>query len=177
MTASTHDTRATLAEDVLSLARDNNINLVTAESCTGGLIIAALTDIAGSSDVVDRGFITYSNAAKTAMLNVPADMIADHGAVSKDVAMAMVEGACQNADHTDNSGIAAVAVTGIAGPAGGTPQKPVGTVWFGLHIQYQGSSKTLSWVEHFKGDRDDIRQATVHSALTQLKTQITALTP
>lgn len=177
MTPITQDMLKTLAEDVLSLARDNNIRLVTAESCTGGLIIAALTSIAGSSDVVDRGFITYSNAAKMDMLNVPAEMIAAHGAVSQDVAMAMAEGACQNSDHTTNNGLAAVAVTGIAGPDGGTPQKPVGTVWFGLNILYQGLSNTLSWVEHFKGDRDDIRQATVHSALTHIKTQITALTP
>ena len=115
------------AARLLAACRRRAVLLATAESCTGGLIAAALTAIAGSSDVVDRGFVTYSNDAKTEMLGVPAALIAAEGAVSAPVARAMAEGALARSRAT-----IAVAVTGIAGPGGGSADKPVGLVWFGL---------------------------------------------
>ena len=111
------------AESILTLARNQKFRLVTAESCTGGLIAGALTAVAGSSDVVDRGFVTYSNEAKAEMLGVPTEMLAEHGAVSEPVARAMAYGALVNS-LADVS----VAVTGIAGPGGGSDEKPVGLV-------------------------------------------------
>ncbi|MEM9170569.1 MAG: CinA family protein [Pseudomonadota bacterium] len=102
--------------------------IATAESCTGGLIAAALTDIAGSSSVFERGFVTYSNDAKTTLLGVPAATIDAHGAVSRPVALAMARGAV-----AASRAALAVSVTGVAGPGGGTPEKPVGLVWFGVH--------------------------------------------
>ncbi len=108
------------ADIILDLARTRGFRIATAESCTGGLIVAALTDIPGSSDVVDRGFVTYSNAAKTEMLGVRADLIDTHGAVSEEVARAMAEGAL-----TQSAADIAVSVTGIAGP-GGSEHKPEG---------------------------------------------------
>ncbi|MBI1385481.1 MAG: nicotinamide-nucleotide amidohydrolase family protein [Rhizobiales bacterium] len=111
------------AREALDELRAFSFQAVTAESCTGGLIAAALTAIAGSSDVVDRAFVTYSNAAKSEMLGLPADLIATHGAVSEPVARAMAIGAIAHS-HADVS----VAVTGIAGPGGGTDTKPVGLV-------------------------------------------------
>jgi nicotinamide-nucleotide amidase len=116
-----------LAEAVLHRARDKGVTLATAESCTGGLVMGALTCIPGSSDVVERGFVTYANAAKTGMLGVPAEMIEAQGAVSEAVARAMAEGALR----ASAAGVA-VAITGIAGPGGGTADKPVGLVWFAL---------------------------------------------
>lgn len=116
----------TRAADVLASARAQSIRLATAESCTGGLIFAALTEVPGSSDVMDRGFITYSNDAKTEMLGVDRALIAQHGAVSPQVVRAMAEGALERS----GAGIA-VAVTGVAGP-GGTATKPEGMVCFGL---------------------------------------------
>ncbi|PZQ10880.1 MAG: damage-inducible protein CinA [Ancylobacter novellus] len=113
------------AEKVLRLARGAGLTIVTAESCTGGLVAGALTEVPGSSEAVDRGFVTYSNAAKTELLGVPAEMIGRHGAVSEEVARAMAEGALAVAKAG-----AAVAVTGVAGPGGGSPEKPVGLVWF-----------------------------------------------
>jgi nicotinamide-nucleotide amidase len=114
-----------LAQLVLIEARAQGRTIATAESCTGGLVAAALTDIAGSSDVFERAFISYSNAAKTEMLGVPATLIAQHGAVSREVAAAMAEGALARA----KTGLA-VAITGIAGPGGGSSAKPVGLVHF-----------------------------------------------
>lgn len=111
------------ARDVLDVCRQGGLMLTTAESCTGGLVAAILTDIAGSSDVVERGFITYSNAAKIQMLGVPAETIATHGAVSEQTARAMAEGALARS-RADIS----VSVTGIAGPGGGSADKPVGLV-------------------------------------------------
>ncbi|HRK25459.1 MAG TPA: nicotinamide-nucleotide amidohydrolase family protein [Beijerinckiaceae bacterium] len=119
--------RTALARTVLAAARRQGLTIATAESCTGGMVAAALTDIAGSSDVVDRGFVTYSNAAKTAMLGVPEGMIQAHGAVSAEVAAAMALGALKQSQ----AGLA-VAVTGIAGPAGATAGKPVGLVHFAV---------------------------------------------
>lgn len=113
-----------LARAVLAAARARGVMVATAESCTGGLVAAALTDIAGSSDVFDRGFVTYSYPAKTAMLGVPEEMLAAHGAVSEPVARAMAEGALR----ASRAG-AAVAITGVAGP-GASEAKPEGLVWF-----------------------------------------------
>lgn len=150
-----------LAVALLEEMRARRMMLATAESCTGGLIAATLTAIAGSSDVVDRGFVTYSNAAKTEMLGVPASLIAEHGAVSREIASAMAEGAVAR-----SNAMVAVAVTGVAGPGGGTPQKPVGLVWFGLHRR-----DGASLAEHriFPGDRTEIRRATVAHALTLVR--------
>jgi nicotinamide-nucleotide amidase len=116
-----------LARQVLDACRARGIMLATAESCTGGMIAAALTDIAGSSDVVDRGFVTYSNEAKMAMLGVAEATLAAHGAVSRETALEMAAGALANS----RAGIA-LSVTGVAGPGGGSAEKPVGLVWFGL---------------------------------------------
>jgi nicotinamide-nucleotide amidase len=118
-----------LARRVLDACRARGIMLATAESCTGGMIAAALTDIAGSSDVVDRGFVTYSNEAKVAMLGVAEATLAAHGAVSRETALEMAAGALANS----RAGIA-LSVTGVAGPGGGSAEKPVGLVWFGLAI-------------------------------------------
>ncbi|SDU10442.1 CinA family protein [Stappia sp. ES.058] len=135
--------------------------VATAESCTGGLIAAVLTEVPGSSAVVERGFVTYSNEAKTELLAVPEELIADKGAVSREVAMAMASGAlaASRADVT-------VAVTGIAGPGGGSPEKPVGLVHFG----FAAKGKPASHEEHRFGDlsRAEIRLATVAVALAGL---------
>jgi nicotinamide-nucleotide amidase len=114
-----------LAREVIALCTARGLTVATAESCTGGLVAGALTEIAGSSAVVERGFVTYSDAAKTELLGVPAALIAAVGAVSEAVAMAMAEGALARSPAD-----LAVAVTGIAGPSGGTPEKPVGLVHF-----------------------------------------------
>ena len=134
--------------------------LATAESCTGGMISAACTDLAGSSQWFERGFVTYSNAAKTELLGVPAALIAQHGAVSEPVARAMAEGAVAHA-HAQ----VAVAVTGVAGPTGGSADKPVGMVWFGWCV----AGQTHSQVQHFAGDRAAVRAATVRHALARLQ--------
>jgi nicotinamide-nucleotide amidase len=134
--------------------------LATAESCTGGLIAAACTSVAGSSDWFERGFVTYSNAAKTEMLGVDAALIAAHGAVSAEVASAMAEGALV---HSHAS--LAVAVTGIAGPSGATPGKPVGTVWFALARR---GAATQAELLHLAGDRTQVREQTLVLALQRL---------
>lgn len=148
----------TKAIAVLEACRARGILLATAESCTGGLIVASLTDIGGSSDVVDRGFITYSNEAKHAMLGIPMEVIAAHGAVSEEVALAMAAGALQHS----RAGIA-VAVTGVAGPGGGSAVKPVGLVWFGVALKGQAPQA----VRHVFPDhgRASIRQNAVETAL------------
>ena len=145
------------ATNLIDTLRTRNQMVATAESCTGGLIAAALTAIPGSSDVVDRGFVTYSNAAKTEMLGVPAATIAAHGAVSAPVAQAMAEGALAR-----SSAQIAISVTGVAGPGGGTAEKPVGTVWFGLAVTGH-PTRTERLV--LPGDRTAIRHATVLHAL------------
>ncbi len=151
---------AVAAADVLDRLRARGMMAATAESCTGGLIAAALTAIAGSSDVVDRGFVTYSNAAKTEMLGVDPELIGLHGAVSAPVAAAMAEGALQRSQAS-----LTVAVTGIAGPGGGTLDKPVGTVWFGLASR---GGAVLTEVKVFAGSREDVRTATALHALHML---------
>ncbi|WP_120496593.1 CinA family protein [Kiloniella sp. EL199] len=154
----------TLATEVLELCRTKDLQIATAESCTGGLIAGALTEIAGSSDVVDRGFVTYSNEAKHEMLGVRIEQISMHGAVSSPVASSMAEGAMKfsNAQLT-------VSVTGIAGPGGGTSQKPVGTVYIGTALE---NDRTLYQSYRFDGDRASIRQQTVHAALSFLKNRL-----
>ncbi|MGN6773075.1 MAG: CinA family protein [Rhizobiaceae bacterium] len=119
-----------LARQVLAACEERGIMLATAESCTGGMIAAALTDIAGSSTVVDRGFVTYSNEAKTEMLGVRLETLETHGAVSRETAIEMAAGALAHS----RAGIA-VSVTGVAGPGGGSVEKPVGLVWFGLVVK------------------------------------------
>jgi nicotinamide-nucleotide amidase len=149
-----------LSESVLSACREARLKLATAESCTGGLVAAALTDIAGSSDVVERGFVTYSNEAKMELLGVPAAMIAAHGAVSAQVATAMAQGALSRAPVD-----LAVSVTGIAGPGGATPGKPVGLVYFGI-ARKGGTARVERHTFH--GDRAAVRWAATERALELL---------
>jgi nicotinamide-nucleotide amidase len=149
-------------ELVMALARElksRGLMMATAESCTGGLIAGACTEVSGSSDWFERGFVTYSNAAKTELLGVPAELITQHGAVSEPVARAMATGAL-----TRSPAQLAVAVTGVAGPTGGSADKPVGTVWFGW------ATPAGSFTEHqrFDGDRAAVRAATVRHALAGL---------
>jgi nicotinamide-nucleotide amidase len=139
---------------LLQRYRDAGKRIVTAESCTGGLIAAAMTEIAGSSDVVERGFVTYSNEAKIELLGVPEATIADHGAVSGETAKAMAAGALKA-----SRGDVAISVTGIAGPSGGSADKPVGLVWFGL-AQRGGGPATCDR-QVFDGDRSAVRVASV----------------
>jgi nicotinamide-nucleotide amidase len=146
-----------LARATLARLESAGLRLATAESCTGGLIAGCLTAIPGSSAVVERGFVTYSNEAKTDMLGVPADLIGRVGAVSAEVAEAMATGAL---DHSRAD--IAVSVTGIAGPDGGTPTKPVGLVYLGV-ARRGGSVRHERHI--FSGDRDGIRQAAVIRAL------------
>ena len=133
--------------------------LATAESCTGGLIAGACTDLSGSSNWFERGFVTYSNAAKAELLGVDAQVIERHGAVSEPVARAMAEGALRH-----SAAQVAVAVTGVAGPTGGTPDKPVGLVWFAFALP----GRVLSEPMNFSGDRAAVRAATVRHALSRL---------
>jgi nicotinamide-nucleotide amidase len=146
------------ARRVLDICRVRKLKLVTAESCTGGLLTAALTEIPGSSDVVDRGFVTYSDAAKQAMLDVSTQTLKDFGAVSRETAEAMARGALAH-----SSADLAVAVTGIAGPGGGSAQKPVGLV----HFAATAGDGRLSHREQLFGDlgRLEIRRASVLLAL------------
>ena len=149
------------AEALLAACRASGLTIATAESCTGGLVAAALTAIAGSSDVVDRGFVTYSNAAKTEMLDVPAALIDAEGAVSEAVARAMAAGALRR-----SAASLAVSVTGIAGPGGGSAAKPVGLVWFAC--ARRGSAvRALRRV--FPGDRAAVRRGAVTQALALLR--------
>jgi len=152
------------AAALLDAARARGVALATAESLTGGLIAATLTAIAGSSDVVDRGFVTYSNAAKQELLGVPAELIRQHGAVSEPVARAMAAGALARS----RAGIA-VAVTGVAGPGGGTAEKPVGLVWFGLA---QRGQPVASESRVFAGNRTAIRAATVAQAIALIRARL-----
>ena len=142
--------------------RAARLKLATAESCTGGLIAAACTAVAGSSDWYERGFVTYSNEAKTESLGVEAQLIALHGAVSQEVALAMAEGALA---HSHSHAQLALAITGIAGPGGATPGKPVGTVW--LALARRGGTAQAELLE-LHGDRRSIREQTVEHALRRL---------
>jgi nicotinamide-nucleotide amidase len=156
-----------LASEALGAARAKGFQIATAESCTGGLIAGLLTEIAGSSDVVDCGFVTYSNEAKEQLLGVPARLIRDHGAVSREVALAMAMGALLKSRAN-----VAIAVTGIAGPGGGTAQKPVGLVY--IAVQARADAQTRhpdeigsTVVKANFGDigREAVRLATVREAL------------
>ena len=140
--------------------------LATAESCTGGLIAAACTAVAGSSDWFERGFVSYSNAAKTELLGVPVALIDAHGAVSAEVARAMAEGALAHS-HAD----LAVATTGIAGPGGATPGKPVGTVWLALARRGEAAHAERLQLD---GDRGAVREQTVQRALAQLRAALSS---
>ncbi|MEG0936803.1 MAG: CinA family protein [Comamonas sp.] len=137
--------------------------LATAESCTGGMIAAACTDLAGSSQWFDRGFVTYSNEAKTEMLGVPAELIAKHGAVSEEVVRAMAEGAIRHSRAQ-----VSIAVTGIAGPGGGSVEKPVGTVWVGWCAGNSLRTQQL----HLKGPRNIVRHSTLEIAIINLINQV-----
>lgn len=148
-----------LASDVLDAARERGITIATAESCTGGLIIGALTDIAGSSDVVDRGFVTYSNSAKQHMLGIRAETLEAHGAVSEQIAAEMASSALSHSDAT-----LTVAVTGIAGP-GGSEHKPEGRVCFGIANAFGVTTETVDFGALGRGE---VRAATVKHALQLL---------
>ncbi|MDE2594423.1 MAG: CinA family protein [Burkholderiales bacterium] len=148
-----------LVEDLATALLARGWLMSTAESCTGGLIAAACTELAGSSNWFDRGLVTYSNEAKTDLLGVPASLIAQHGAVSEAVARAMASGALARSQaHM----AVAVAVTGVAGPTGGSPDKPVGTVWLAWAAR---DGRVHAERQQFAGDRAAVRAATVQCAL------------
>ena len=153
------------AEELLQSLRDAKLLIATAESCTGGLIAGVLTEIAGSSDVVDRGFVTYSNEAKNECLGVPAEMIDEHGAVSEEVARAMAKGAVHRSRATIS-----VAVTGVAGPGGGSDEKPVGLV----HVAVARSGRDTLHKRLQLGNvgRSNVRLATVREALAMVEQAI-----
>jgi nicotinamide-nucleotide amidase len=155
-----------LARAVIAAALESEMMIATAESCTGGLVAGALTAVAGSSAVVDRGFVTYSNEAKTQMLGVPMDLIIAHGAVSEPVARAMAAGAVAQSRAS-----LAVSITGIAGPGGGSDEKPVGVVHFGA-----ACADGVVHQEHRFGDigREAVRLESVRVALTMLLSRLTA---
>lgn len=152
------------AETLLQQLRAKNLTLSTAESCTGGLLSALITEISGSSDVFSHGYITYANAAKTRMLAVPEAFITTHGAVSEEVARAMAEGAL----HASGASIS-IAITGIAGPGGATEHKPVGLVHF---ASARSGQSTLHQLQHFLGNRSDVRLAAVKAAMELLQRQM-----
>lgn len=153
-------------DSLLDLYRKRGLKIATAESCTGGLLAATLTAIPGSSDVFERGWVTYSNEAKSESLGVLAELIADKGAVSLEVAQAMARGALHRS-HAD----VALSITGIAGPGGGTSEKPVGLVYIGL-------ARNDGWLQVeraiFQGDRDAVRAQSVNRGLAHLATALTA---
>ena len=148
-----------LVADLAYFLQKRSWQLAVAESCTGGLIAAACTELAGSSLWFERGFVSYSNAAKIELLGVDAALIEHHGAVSEEVARAMVQGAISR-----SCAQVALAVTGVAGPSGGSADKPVGTVWFG----WATPAGIVSDLRRFEGDRRHVREAAVQHALQQL---------
>ena len=156
----------TLARLLVDEARERSLRIVTAESCTGGLVAGAICQVAGASDVFERGFVTYSNRAKQELLGVPGDLIADLGAVSEPVARMMAEGALE----ASNAHVS-VAITGVAGPGGGTPMKPVGTV----HIATARSNQAIMHRDEFfeLETREEIQLAAVQSALAMLRERMT----
>jgi nicotinamide-nucleotide amidase len=160
------DENLSLAADVIDRLRERGLTLALAESCTGGLIAGLITAIAGSSDVFDRGFVTYSNAAKEDLLGVPAELLRTRGAVSEETARAMATGALQHS----RAG-ASLAVTGIAGPGGGTPERPVGLVHMAAAVRAGAVRHTC---EVFAGDRQAVRLASVRHALILLRDALAA---
>jgi nicotinamide-nucleotide amidase len=153
-------TTTELCQNLAQQLRQRHWMLSTAESCTGGLIAAACTDLAGSSEWFERGFVTYSNNAKAELLSVPVDVLRAHGAVSEPVVRAMAQGALAHSKAQ-----VSVAVTGIAGPGGGSADKPVGTVWLGWALP---GGQVVSECQHFGGDRAQVRAATARYALQRL---------
>ncbi len=154
----------TLAEAVITLLRERGLRVATAESCTGGLIGTMLTDVSGSSDVYVGGWVTYANEMKAGQLDVPESVLAEHGAVSEPVALSMAEGALENG-QADR----AVAVTGIAGPGGGSAKKPVGTVWLGLARRDGDDVSSQALLLRLLGDRDAVRDRAAKCALQMLR--------
>lgn len=148
-----------IAKEIINAATKKGITITTAESCTGGMVAAALTSISGASVVFETGFVTYANSAKTKLLGVPEVMIKKYGAVSKEVAKAMAEGARKKASAT-----IAISITGIAGPSGGSVKKPVGTVFIGVATP----EKTIVEKYHFSGIRAQIRRQATNQALALL---------
>ncbi|MFY8144038.1 MAG: CinA family protein [Caulobacter sp.] len=152
----------TLSRLLIDEARARSLRLVTAESCTGGLVAGAICSISGASDVFERGFVTYTNRAKSEMLGVAGDLLADYGAVSEPVARAMAEGALR-----ESNGHVAVAITGVAGPGGGTPMKPVGTVHFAVA---RANRSVAHRHERFDGEtREAVQLAAIRTALEMLR--------
>lgn len=158
-----NDRIMTVAEDVIKKYKEAKKKIVTAESCTGGLVCGALTAIAGSSAVVEAGIISYSNDAKTDLLGVDPLVIKENGAVSEDTAAYMAMGALEFTE-----GDISVAVTGIAGPDGGSEDKPVGTVWFAVGIVNGNEVDIHTGKYVYEGDRNDVRMGAVETALTLL---------
>jgi len=152
-----------LASRVGQRLRKAGASVVTAESCTGGFLAKCLTDLSGSSDYFDRGWVTYSDDAKQKLLGVSPRLLERHGAVSEPAALAMARGALKAAGAT-----VAVAVTGIAGPTGATPGKPVGTVWIAWARRHRGRVRATAQHHRFRGDRDAVRRRTVAAALSGL---------
>lgn len=148
------------AAALVALCTQKHLRVATAESCTGGLVAGAITAIPGASAIFTHGFVTYANDAKTEMLGVPAAMLAAHGAVSPEVAAAMAQGARQRAHAA-----LAVSTTGVAGPDGGSAEKPVGTVWFGLATP----RGITTYHRIFPGNRDEVRRASTDFALALLQ--------
>src|SRR6201985_574497 len=155
----------TLARLLVDEARERSLRIVTAESCTGGLVAGAICQVAGASDVFERGFVTYSNRGKQELLGIPGDLIADLGAFSEPVARMMAEGALENS----NAHIA-VAITGVAGPGGGTPMKPVGTVHIATARTNGGIQHRLELFDEL--DRDGVRIEAVRVALEMLRERV-----
>ena len=161
MTGTSPDNYKALAGDVVTGAAARGIMVTVAESCTGGMVAAALTDIAGASAVLDRGFVTYSNAAKSDLLGVEESTLVARGAVSGETAAEMAAGALTAASSCQ----VAVAITGIAGPGGGSAEKPVGLVWFGLAVR---GGEVITRRCQFDGDRTAIRAQAAETAMTLL---------
>ncbi len=160
-----NDPQHELAKSIGIALTHRGWKIALAESCTGGLVCATLTDLAGSSDWFERGYITYSNQAKTECLNVPSEVLKSFGAVSEEVAKAMAQGAQHNAKVQ-----VAISITGIAGPSGGSPEKPVGTVCFGWAIKEDGTNDLVNittMTKHFKGDRQTVREQARDFALSK----------
>jgi nicotinamide-nucleotide amidase len=155
-----------IAAMIIEQATASGVMIAAAESCTGGMVAAALTDIPGSSVVLDRGFVTYSNTAKAEMLGVDPAIISHHGAVSEEVVRAMAAGALNSIAHSGSK--LAVSVSGVAGPGGGSDEKPVGLVWFGIAGQAGNRLSLEAKQVIFPGDRGQIRQKAADHALQLL---------
>ena len=152
-----------LEEEVFNAAREAGLTLACAESCTAGMVGAALTNPAGSSEVFRGGVIVYCNEMKEKLLGVPREVLDGPGAVSRECALAMAEGARRLLEVD-----VAVSVTGLAGPDGGTEELPVGTVWFGLAFDKEGKARSMAFVRNFPGSRSEVRHQAVQSALEGL---------